>query len=130
MRKLVGIIVLLMLTSRVLAAPAITVAVYPRFQTATRATVRVTIVIPRDKRNRQACVDLEGENYSRSSCWEHVGEGGAYQTVIYYPDLPAGHYAAVAQIVREKATGGAETVPTPAFEFRIIGLGETQDEEP
>ncbi len=131
MRLLVSSLCFTLLTSHALAAAdKPTISVYPKFQTAQRATVRVTVVIPRDKTNREACVDIEGENYSRSSCWEQPGEAGAYQTVIYYSDLPAGHYTAVAQIVRVKPDGSREEVNTAAFEFRIIGLGEAPDEEP
>ncbi len=130
MRFVSVIILITTLASRAFAAdPLISIVVYPRFQQAP-ATIRVTVVIQRDTRNRQACVSIEGDTgYSRSSCWEHVGEGARYQTVIYYPDLPAGRYAAQGTVVRV-VEGKQVEVPTPVFEFRLLGFGDSPDSEP
>jgi hypothetical protein len=124
------VVVLMMVLTRPLSADSpVTLTIYPRFSQAP-ATVRVSILIPRDPRNRQACVTLEGENYYRSSCWEHIGEGARYQTVIYYPDLPAGHYSAVGELAREMVKEGRTTVRTPVVEFMVLGVGESPDPEP
>jgi hypothetical protein len=120
---------MMVLTRPLSADSPVTLTIYPRFSQAP-ATVRVSILIPRDPRNRQACVTIEGENYYRSSCWEHVGEGARYQTVIYYPDLPAGHYSGVVELVRETVKEGRTTVRTPVAEFRVLGVGESPDPEP
>jgi hypothetical protein len=108
------------------AADSVRLAIYPRFQNAP-ATVRVTLIIERDAANRQACIDIEGDTgYSRSSCWEHIGEGARYQTVIYYPDLPAGRYTAVAEVTRADHS----TARSRLEEFRLLGIGDTPDPEP
>ena len=131
MRLVKAVVVLLMMVlARPLSAESpITLTIYPHFSQAP-ATVRVAILIPRDPRNRQACVTIEGENYYRSSCWEHVGEGARYQTVIDYPDLPAGHYSAIGELARETVKEGRTTVRTPVVEFRVLGMGENSDPEP
>lgn len=122
MRRLVSIVLILVLTSHMLAAD-ISLSVYPHFQNGP-GTIRVTLIIQRDTRNREACVSIEGDTgYSRSSCWEHVGEGARYQTVIYYPDLPPGNYVATAMVVRV-VNGKREEASTPVVEFRLLGVGE------
>jgi hypothetical protein len=119
-------LILLLAAQPVHAADSVRLAVYPRFQNAP-ATVRVTLIIERDKDNRQACLDIEGDTgYSRSSCWEHVGDGARYQTVIYYPDLPAGRYTAVAEVTHADRS----VVRSRVEEFRLLGLGEDPDPEP
>jgi hypothetical protein len=63
-------------------------------------TVRVSVVVPHDKDNRQVCVALEGDTgYSRSSCYEHL-EDAPLQTLIWWRDLPAGNYSAVGELTR------------------------------
>ena len=121
-------LILLLAAQPLHAAPdPVRLAVYPRFQNAP-ATIRVTLVIERDASNRQACLDIEGDTgYSRSSCWEHVGDGARYQTVIYYPDLPAGHYSAIAEITRVSPKGERAVLRSLVFEFRLLGLGESPD---
>ena len=123
MRWLVGIFWLfMMLASPVLASnPPITLDIYPHVQQGP-GTIRVTLVIPRDTRNRAVCISIEGDTgYSRSSCWDH-GEGARYQTVISYPDLPAGTYAAQATLVRTLEGGEREEVRTPLQEFHLTGF--------
>jgi hypothetical protein len=119
MRCLARIAVLLMILARPLSADTpITLKIYPAISTAP-STIRVTVVVPRDPHNRQVCLTIDGENYYRSSCWEHGGEA-PYQTVIYYADVPAGHYSAIAELTKE----GRTIVRTPLMTFRVIGMGE------
>ena len=129
MRRLAGVFVLLLtlVSPAYPAVPPIKLDIYPRFQHGP-GTIRVKVLIPRDVHNRVACISIEGDTgYSRSSCWEHVGEGARYETLIYYPDLPAGHYVAQATIVR-LVDGKREEIPTPVFEFRLLGFGEEPDD--
>jgi len=118
--------ILLLSSAPAHASDPVRVSVYPRFQNAP-ATVRVTLIIEWDKDNRQACLYIEGDmGYSRNSCWEHVGEGARYQTVIYYPDLPAGRYTAIAEVTRADHS----TVRTRVEEFRLLGMNDSNNDEP
>lgn len=114
----VYVTILLTLASPLTADSPISLKVTPRFAHAP-AFVRVSLVIERHVDNRQACLDIEGENFARSSCWQHT-EGSSYQTVIEYKDLPAGHYVAQGMVLR---SGGKEFRTLPE-KFRVLGLGE------
>ena len=130
MRRLAGVFVLLLtLVSPAYSAdPPIRLTIYPRFQHGP-GTIRVTLIVQRNPLNRGVCISIEGDTgYSRSSCWDHVGEGARYETVFYYPDLPAGHYAAQATVIRVSMDGKREEVLTPVFEFRLLGYGEEPDD--
>jgi hypothetical protein len=124
-------LILLLAAQPLPAAPdPVRLAVYPRFSNAP-GTIRVTLIIERNKDNRQACIDIEGDTgYSRSSCWEHYGDGARYQTVIYYPDLPAGRYSAVAEVTRINLKAERTVLRSQVTEFRLLGLGESEDSEP
>ena len=89
----------------------------------------MTIIVQRDPRNRVVCINIEGDTgYSRSSCWDHTGEGARYQTVILYPDLPSGSYAAQARLTRALAGGKSEIEQTPTVQFRLTGFGDEPGE--
>lgn len=123
--RLASVILIAALTlARPLAADTpVLLNITPRFSHAP-AYVRVSLIIERHPDNRQACMAIEGENYSRSSCWDHVGDGARYQTVIDYKDLPAGHYSAQGMVLR---VGGKE-FRTRVETFRVMGIGESPEE--
>lgn len=74
------------------------------------------------------CLVADGEGYYRSSCWDLPGEAAPHQTVITYPDLPAGRYEAVVTLERDSGTKGRTTFQTPIFGFRVLGFGEGDPE--
>lgn len=71
---------------------SVSVSVYP-LVSASPATVRASVHIERDPRNREACLDLSDEDGEVSvSCWPLEGEAAPTVFRREWRDLPSGSY--------------------------------------
>lgn len=121
LRRFFAVIVLCSLPAGVLAnEPSSTLSVTPKFGQAPLA-VRVTARVEPAKENRVMCLELDGENFYRSSCWDIDG-GSAKTTQQVYQGLPAGAYEARLTI---KRTNSESVVIRDSF-CVLAGLGDVE----
>jgi hypothetical protein len=86
--------------------------------------VRATVRTPRDPRNRELRVIVEGADYYASSEVQLDGDGAPATHQFTWKELPAGAYRAEAILSREN--GERETV---AQCFAVLGLDEESNAE-
>ena len=106
--------------------PTITVVGSPKIQLIPlggSGGVWIRVTVPRDERNRSVCVTLDSGTYTRSSCWENVGRGGAYRAEYGIRDLPTGEYLLVGELQWVDGANGERKVSYSRDKI-IISSGE------
>lgn len=115
MRHIVLSFLALVLISRlVCAAPSVALTLSAHYAFAP-VTVRVTVKVPKDARNRTLCVVYDSDDAGASaSCWPLAGEAAPVTHTRYFV-LGPGHYGFVARIGRND---GSEA-QTPAQRLQV-----------
>lgn len=85
------------------------------------ATVRVTVRIERDVRNRSWCLVYDGGTKFRESCEELDGDRAPVFFQLRLNDLPAGDYVAVAAVCRNSTCSDRSVAQV---EFKVTETGE------
>lgn len=105
------------------AASDVSLKVYPIFQISDAGTVRLSLIIRPDARNRGYCMVYEGPNAGQT-CRELDGEHAAMQRVVELRDLPAGGYQAELKVERIDREGHRSVIGSGLVSWRIVGMGE------
>jgi len=85
------------------------------------ATIRFTVIIEPNARNRQACLDYDGGE-AGSSCWDIDGTTPRTQWFTRHIGS-AGEYFAVVRVLQLSATGESRILSTGARPFQVLDPG-------